>query len=118
MEKWQDACDKVFNTSQFHMDQLTFPAGEAQLDEGARSYRRSSISDFPLRSREPPTSNLSTNLRVIELKKKVRTVTPGEEDDNKNEGIICKLGRISNSTQKNSKKSEFELEFKFEFVRI
>ena len=90
MEKWQDACDKVFNKGQLHLDQLTIPGGEGQVDEGARSYRRSSISVFPIRSREPPTSNLSTNLRVIELKKKVRTVTPGEEADNENEGIFCK----------------------------
>jgi len=58
--------------------------GEAQVDEGARSYRRSSTSDCPIRSRE-----LSTNLRIIELKKKVRTVAPGEEAENEHEGIKC-----------------------------
>ena len=52
------------------------------MDEGARSYRRSSVDNFPVRYQEPPKH------QKVE-KKRVRTQVPGEESAEEERGIKC-----------------------------
>ncbi len=50
-ESWEKACEKVFQTEKVRVG--IRPEGEAQVDERARAYRRSSLQDPPTRGWHP-----------------------------------------------------------------
>ena len=70
MDKWQEACNKVFQTSQFNIEGLNRTSNVAQVDQQAKVYRRASMDDYPLRA------NAISKLTLFNLEpvKKVTTV--------------------------------------------
>ena len=72
MEKWQEACNKVFQNSQFNIESLNRPSDVAQVDQQARVYRRASIDNYPLKAKDISKLKLFSLGEV----KKVRTVDP------------------------------------------